>query len=184
MKALLKKYDVFLRFIGTLELGIGFVCLVAIVICIFCQVVSRYAFGKPLVWVEEFSTYCFIWAVYLGAAYALIKGRHIRVTTLVDTFPAPVQRILALFTYGCLIFFLSVLIKNGLKQVAMEGPQRTIALPVKLPRKYFFSIPFVISCISMMITSLYVLLRDLYELLQHQPVEANHFLNESAKGVD
>ena len=166
MKTLLKKFETFLRFIGVLELTIGFICLFTIVICIFSQVVSRYAFGKPLVWVEEFSTYCFIWAVYMGAAYALIKGRHIRVTTLVDEFPPKARNILSLFTYGSLIFFLIVLINYGFKQVAMEGPQSTIALPVKLPRKYFFSIPFVLSCISMLITSVYLLLNDFYKLMQ------------------
>jgi TRAP-type C4-dicarboxylate transport system permease small subunit len=163
MKSLLKKYDAFLHALGAVELGIGIICLLAIVVCIFFQVVSRYAFGRPLVWVEEFSTYCFIWSVYLGAAYALIKGRHIRVTTLVDKLPLVMQRILALLTTCCLIFFLIVLVRNGLKQFAMEGAQHTIALPVNLPRKCFFSVPFLVSCISMLITSTYLLLNQLYE---------------------
>lgn len=166
MKTLLKKYNSLLHAIGTVELATGIVCLFTIVVCIFCQVVSRYAFGRPLVWVEEFSTYCFIWSVYLGAAYALIKGRHIRVTTLVDTFPLGVQKILAVLTYCCLIFFLVVLAKNGLKQVAIESAQHTIALPVSLPRKYFFSVPFLVSCSSMLVTSIYLLLNHLYEPLQ------------------
>ena len=173
MKTLLKKYDTFLNTLGIMEFGVGFVCLFTIVICIFCQVVSRYAFGRPIVWVEEFSTYCFIWAVYMGAAYAMIKGRHIRVTTLVDEFPPAIQNILLLFTYVCIIFFLVFLIKNGLKQVVMEGPQRTISLPVKLPRKYFFSIPFMLSCISMLITSVYLLLNALCALFSSSTASVN-----------
>jgi len=166
MKTLLKKYDTLLHAVGIVELAMGIVCLLAIVVCIFCQVVSRYAFGKPLLWVEEFSTYCFIWSVYLGAAYALIKGRHIRVTTLVDKFPPEVKKILAILTYCCLIFFLIVLVKNGLKQFAIEGAQHTIALPVNLPRKYFFSVPFLVSCLSMLVTSIYLLLNDIFKPLQ------------------
>ena len=165
MKILLKKYETFLNRLGMFEFAVGFACLFIIVICIFCQVVSRYAFGRPIVWVEEFSTYCFIWAVYMGAAYAMIKGRHIRVTTLVDEFPPAVQKLLLLFTYVCLMFFLVVLIKNGHQQYIMEGPQRTIALPVKLPRRYFFSIPFLVSCISMLATSAYLLLDAVYTFL-------------------
>ena len=166
MKTLLKRYDTLLHAIGTAELALGIICLFTIVVCIFFQVVSRYAFGKPLVWVEEFSTYCFIWSVYLGTAYALIKGRHIRVTTLIDTFPLGVQRILAILTYCSIIFFLIVLAKNGLRQVSFEAAQHTIALPVSLPRKYFFSVPFLVSCISMLITSIYFLLNNLHEPLQ------------------
>jgi TRAP-type C4-dicarboxylate transport system permease small subunit len=166
MKTLLKKYDACLFAIGIVELALGIICLLTIVVCIFGQVVSRYAFGKPLVWVEEFSTYCFIWSVYLGAAYALIKGRHIRVTTLFEKFPLGMQKLVAILTYGSLIFFLIVLIRNGLTQFIMEGPQHTIALPVNLPRKYFFSVPFLISCSSMLITSIYLLLRQIAEPLQ------------------
>lgn len=164
MKTLLKKYETLLNTLGVIEFAIGFVCLFTIVLCIFCQVVSRYVFDRPIVWVEELSTYCFIWAVYMGAAYAMIKGRHIRVTTLVDGFSPTIQKILSLFTYVCLMFFLVVLIKNGLQQYVMEGPQRTISLPVKLPRKYFFSIPFLICCISMLTTSVYLLLNALCAL--------------------
>ena len=173
MKALLRRYDACLFALGIVELAIGIICLVTIVVCISGQVVSRYAFGKPLVWVEEFSTYCFIWSVYLGAAYALIKGRHIRVTTLLEKFPLGMQRLMAILTYGSLIFFLIVLIRNGLMQFVMEGSQHTIALPVNLPRKYFFSVPFLISCSSMLVTSIYLLLHQLAEPLQRNLPDTN-----------
>ena len=169
MQKILKKYDSLLHVIGIAELGLGIICLFAIVLFIFSQVVSRYVFNKPLVWVEELSTYCFIWAVYLGTAYALIKGRHIRVTTLIDMFPRIVQEVLAIFTYVCLMFFLIVLVRNGIKQVIFEGPQHTIALPVRLPRKYFYSIPFVVSCVSMLFTSIYLFLNQVYELFTRSP---------------
>jgi len=173
MKTLLKKYDRCLFAIGIVELALGIICLVTIVVCIFGQVISRYAFGKPLVWVEEFSTYCFIWSVYLGAAYALIKGRHIRVTTLLEKFPFGMQRLVAILTYGSLIFFLVVLIRNGLMQFVMEGPQHTIALPTNIPRKYFFSVPFLISCSSMLLTSIYLLLNQFAEPLQPNIADMN-----------
>ncbi len=173
MKALLKKYDSCLFALGILELALGIICQLTIVVCIFGQVVSRYAFGKPLVWVEEFSTYCFIWSVYLGAAYALIKGRHIRVTTLFEKFPIVVQKVLTILTSCSIIFFLIVLIKNGLTQYVMEGAQHTIALPVNLPRRYFFSVPFLVSCLSMVITSIYFLLYHLSEPLQRDIPDPN-----------
>ncbi len=39
--------------IGRVERWVAIVMMVTMVACIFAQVVSRYLFGQPLVWVEE-----------------------------------------------------------------------------------------------------------------------------------
>jgi TRAP-type C4-dicarboxylate transport system permease small subunit len=83
------------------------------------------------------------------------------------------QQAVAVLTYAGLIFFLIVLIRNGLAQFDMEGAQHTIALPVNLPRKYFFSVPFLISCFSMLMTSIYLLLHQLSEPLRRDIPDTN-----------
>lgn len=40
------------------------------------EVVARYVFVKPTIWVEEMSRFLQIWATYLAAAYAL-KNKHL-----------------------------------------------------------------------------------------------------------
>ena len=52
------------------------------------QVVLRFGFNAPQAWAEEVDRYLFVWSVYLGAALALMKGTHIRVTFVVDRYGA------------------------------------------------------------------------------------------------
>lgn len=56
------------------------VCLGLMVAIIGMQVFNRYVLGSSLVWSEELGRYLFIWAVYIGAAYATKEDRHLSVT--------------------------------------------------------------------------------------------------------
>ena len=40
----------------------------------------RIAVGSSLAWTEELSRYSFLWAVYVGAALAVKRGGHVRIT--------------------------------------------------------------------------------------------------------
>lgn len=56
-----------------------------VMIClIFLQVLSRYIINISLPWTEEISRYLFIWTVWMAVPYAVIKGRHIRLTVIRD----------------------------------------------------------------------------------------------------
>lgn len=48
------------------------------------QIFMRYVMGASLSWSEELSRYLFIWATYLGVAYAVQKDAHIRVSMGTD----------------------------------------------------------------------------------------------------
>lgn len=48
------------------------------------QIFMRYVMGASLSWSEELARYLFIWATYLGIAYGVQKGAHIRVTMVTD----------------------------------------------------------------------------------------------------
>ena len=50
------------------------------------QVIMRTFFVGSAPWTEELGRYLFVWAVYLGAIAAVIRGTHIRVTFLVERF--------------------------------------------------------------------------------------------------
>lgn len=60
------------------------VLLACAVILMSLQVFLRFVIGQPQPWVEEINRYCFVWATYLGAVIAMVRGTHIRVTDLVD----------------------------------------------------------------------------------------------------
>ena len=44
------------------------------------QVLIRATIGSSLAWSEELSRYSFLWAVYIGAALAVKKNAHVRIT--------------------------------------------------------------------------------------------------------
>jgi len=59
-----------------------------IVVMVAAQVVFRYAVKEPIVWSEEFTTLCYQWLSYLGAALAVRYRSHFGVDFVVRHFGA------------------------------------------------------------------------------------------------
>lgn len=58
-------------------------CLVAMVVMVFGNVVLRYGFNSGITISDEMSRYCFIWLTYIGAMVAMREKGHLGVDTLV-----------------------------------------------------------------------------------------------------
>lgn len=84
--------------------------LLFISISIFIDVFSRYLFNAPSIWITEVSSYLFLYVIFLGTAYALDQGLHIRVTFLRDRFDRSVRKFLDLLTSLLSIAFCAVLL--------------------------------------------------------------------------
>ena len=67
----------------TLLEGLVVLCLVAMVIMVFGNVVLRYGFNSGITISDEMSRYCFIWLTYIGAMVAMREKGHLGVDTLV-----------------------------------------------------------------------------------------------------
>lgn len=160
MKNLLDRYRLFLDWVEKGEISLGILMISTIVVSIFSQVFSRYALGRPLVWVEELSTYCFIWGTFLGASIGLKQARHIKIRVLSSLIPGNIQRWLSFFTYLCIAIFCFVMIIQGIRAMGIESRQYTIALPIRLSRKYFYSWPLTLAFASMFLTSIYYLVLE------------------------
>ncbi len=73
-------------FFRPLELLLRFVVaalVVTIVVMVAAQVVFRYAVKEPIVWSEEFTTLCYQWLSFLGAALAVRYRAHFGVDFVV-----------------------------------------------------------------------------------------------------
>lgn len=73
-------------FLGALEKLLRVVVgalVLAIVVLVGAQVVFRYAVEAPIVWSEEFTTLCYQWLSYLGAALAVRYRAHFGVDFVV-----------------------------------------------------------------------------------------------------
>lgn len=73
-------------FFGALEKalrGVVAALVATIVVMVAAQVVFRYAVKEPIVWSEEFTTLCYQWLSYLGAALAVRYRAHYGVDLVV-----------------------------------------------------------------------------------------------------
>lgn len=62
--------------------------LVVFVTLLFVQIISREIFGHSISWIEELSTFMFVWFAYFGASHAAKISAHNRVTFQFKPFPS------------------------------------------------------------------------------------------------
>lgn len=96
---------------------LGAALLVSVACAVFYEVVARYIFRSPTEWSLELTTYALVWCGFFGAAYALKRGRHVRVDLLLDRLPPPVQRGLELYTDLLALAFCLLLVGEGARFV-------------------------------------------------------------------
>lgn len=87
-------------------------CLLAMVIMVFGNVIMRYVFNSGIQISEEMSRYCFIWLTYLGAMVAMKEGGHLGVDTLVNALPLGGKKV-CVFLSECLMLFCNGLFLLG-----------------------------------------------------------------------
>jgi TRAP-type C4-dicarboxylate transport system permease small subunit len=114
--------------------------LVAMIVFIFVQVVSRYAFNSPSSWTEELSRHLMIWAAFLGAAVAYRKNAHLGVDLLLESLSAKPKRIVLLLVHAGIAVFSAFLIATGYQVVSKTMHQLSSALGVPMGYIYL-SIP-------------------------------------------
>jgi tripartite ATP-independent transporter DctM subunit len=79
--------------------------LLAIVLFVCFEVISRYVFNEPTVWVNEYSTYLLLGIAFLGLAYAQKEGSHIQVELLLGYLSETARQKVELLTHWIGLFF-------------------------------------------------------------------------------
>ena len=107
------KIDKVLASMSSIGAGMGVVAMVIMVVVITVNVVVRKTLDWAWLYVEEYSGYLLVLIVYLGLAYALRMGKHIRVELLVRRLPPKVRQYLELATtLICLVTLCYLLMKS------------------------------------------------------------------------
>ena len=88
------------------------VCMVAMVVMVFGNVVLRYGFNSGISVSDEMSRYCFIWLTYIGAMVAMREGAHLGVDTLIKKLPLGGKKF-CFFMSQSLMLFCNVLFLMG-----------------------------------------------------------------------
>lgn len=66
--------------------AIAGILLLLVTLFVSYSVVLRYLHFKPPIWILQFTEYALLWLTFLGAAWLLRKGGHIRIDTIVSRF--------------------------------------------------------------------------------------------------
>jgi TRAP-type C4-dicarboxylate transport system permease small subunit len=67
-------------FLGYLS-GLG---ILVMGIILFYEVVCRYFFNSPTIWVQEVAIYLYMWTMLAGSSFALQKGKHVRIDLVLE----------------------------------------------------------------------------------------------------
>lgn len=95
-----------------LEESLALVFLVIATSMVFLSGISRFL-GQPLGWSIDLATFCFAWAVFLGADVAFRQDRHVSVEIFVQRLSKPWQRAIKLFNLCLVALFLLALLVYG-----------------------------------------------------------------------
>jgi TRAP-type C4-dicarboxylate transport system permease small subunit len=162
--------------LGAVERAAGVILIALIVVSITIQVVTRYLFGQPLVWVEELATYSFIWSVFLGAALGLKEMRHIRIETFLDRLGPSARDIMRVGIYVTILVCAVTLAVHALDIMQVERRSETMSLPINVGRHWFYSVPLFSGLVSMAFTAAYLAAAYLTRAVTGREVDAERDL--------
>ena len=118
------------------------IILIAAVIIVAMQVVTRYILKVPLPWSEEIARYLFLWLTWVGASYATKERKHVSIDLVYEKLPAGGQMICKIITNIIWVIFLFMMARLSLKltmSVASGGQVATgSGIPMWVP---YASIP-------------------------------------------
>ncbi len=99
-----------------------------VTVLLLAGVISRYVFGKPLVWSDEVVSISFVWLTMLGAAIALHRNEHLRLNLFVDMLPPRLRDFVHALALVAIAALLLALLKPAYEYMQDEWFIRTPAL--------------------------------------------------------
>ena len=135
MKAISNFVKVFSDLIEKVCEGIGTLSVAAFVVIISLQVVCRNFLKIPMVWANDISVVCFVWAVFLGSAIAVRHRAHYVLAFLPDRFEKS-NCLLDIISNIAGIIFFYVMIRYDTVYTIM-GMKR-LSTAINIPQAYFF----------------------------------------------
>jgi TRAP-type C4-dicarboxylate transport system permease small subunit len=136
------------------------IVLSVIMICtLTLQVFARYLFSKGFPWTDETARFCMIWAVYIGAAYIVFNGEHVKMSVFEDMMSKPsIKKALLSLQYALFLVFSVFISVFGFEALEIAALSKSQNLPITMSDVYVI-IP--ISGILMAIGCAFRLLRIL-----------------------
>lgn len=140
------------------------ILLTAIVGLLLAGVLSRYVFSIPVIWIDEAASICFLWLAMLGAALALDRNEHLRLTVFVKLMPERWRGLVEAFAAMVVLALLLGLLPTAYEYAWEE---RYIMKPaLDIPNSYrVAAIPFAFTIMVALVASYAVRTHKLRDLL-------------------
>ncbi len=106
---LYKKFDRALETVNFVLARIGGFLIVIAMVIIVADVIGRYFFGKPIIWVFYYSEYILVFSTFLAAAYVLKHNGHVKVDIVLNLFNKRQKAYISIFT-SMMGLFVSIVI--------------------------------------------------------------------------
>lgn len=158
MKSYLNWLRKILWWVGRIEIIVANCILIGIVVMILTQVFLNAGLGKPITWEQEAGAYALVWLTFIGASIGLKQMRHVTIVSFVGYLPRTLQRVIYTLVFAVILWTLFVLMYMLFPIMEIESRSTTVALPIDLPRSFFFSVPLFISCGLMAISTITLML--------------------------
>jgi TRAP-type mannitol/chloroaromatic compound transport system permease small subunit len=130
------------------------------------EVVARYAFGKPTIWINELSAMLFGAAMLIGGGYTLLHGSQANMDIVYNLFSKKGKAILDLITFFFFMAFVGILVVKGWEiawrsLVTLEHDSTEWAPPL-----YYFKLTLPLGAFLLLLQGFGKFLKDLIILIK------------------
>lgn len=99
--------------IESIQIKLGALFIFIFLATILLQIIARFA-KVPVTWSEDVAKYSFVWAVFMGSAWAVGRNEHFAFTALGDKLTGKKKIIHAIIIHLITMFFTIAMVKYGI----------------------------------------------------------------------
>lgn len=129
-----------LTVLNEFENYLGAALLLAMLVLLTLQVITRYLFKYSFTWAEELSTIMFVWLVYLGCSAAVLKGQHLRIDLLLNAFKGNARKAVLILTDLITMVFCAVIVPFILNVIGNLTARGSTTILLKIPQNLIYTI--------------------------------------------
>lgn len=153
------------------------VCLAAMVIMVFTNVVMRYAFNSGLPISEELSRWSFVWLTFLGSILVLHERAHLGVDVVMQAVSPVVRKICAFIATVLMIYATWLILVGSVEQTRLN--LGATAPASGLSQGWFFGVGVVFA-----ISTGVILLHQLYTIITTPADKLDALIANTASGAE
>lgn len=128
------------RLLAAIEQGLCSGLIIAFSVLLIVNVIARYAFSSPIFFAEELAVYILVWMAFLAISVSIHHDQHVRLTMLIGSLPAGMQRACYWLTELICLVILAVLLWHSIGWIRSPSVAYDIAITLDWPKWHFYLI--------------------------------------------